>query len=126
VDKRHLYDAPERLKLNHWALAGEWTVGREATVLNSANGRITYRFRARDLHLVMGPMARGTSVRFRVFLDGRPPGDAHGVDADSQGNGMASDQRMYQLIRQPGNSADRLFEIEFLDAGVEVFVFTFG
>ena len=80
----------------------------------------------RDLHLVMGRASRGASVRFRVLLDGRPPDDAHGVDADSQGNGTVSDQRMYQLIRQPGHIADRLFEIEFLDAGVEAFVFTFG
>ena len=126
LDKRHLYAVPERLRLNHWALAGEWTVGREATALNEAKGRIAYRFHARDLHLVMGPASRGTSVRFRVFIDGRPPGEASGVDVDSQGNGTVNDQRMYQLIRQPGNIADRLFEIEFLDPGVEAFVFTFG
>jgi thiol-disulfide isomerase/thioredoxin len=126
VDNPHIYTAPEWLSLNHWALAGEWTVGREATMLNEANGRIAYRFHARDLHLVMGQASRGTSVRFRVFLDGRPPGDAHGVDVDEQGNGMVNDQRMYQLIRQTGHIADRQFEIEFLDAGVEAFVFTFG
>jgi len=126
LEKRHLYATPERLRLNHWALAGEWTVGKEATALNEANGRIAYRFHARDLHLVMGPAARGTSVRFRVFLDGLPPGTAHGTDVDEQGNGTVSEQRMYQLIRQPGHIADRQFEIEFLDAGVEAFVFTFG
>jgi len=126
LDKRHRYAAPERLRLNHWALAGEWTVGREATVLNEANGRIAYRFHARDLHLVMGPAARGTSVRFRVFLDGQAPGAAHGSDIDDQGNGMVTDQRLYQLIRQPGPIVDRQFEIAFLDAGVEAFVFTFG
>ena len=126
LDKRHLYAAPERLRLNHLALSGEWTVGREATALNTANGRIAYRFHARDLNLVMGPATRGTSVRFRVFLDGLPPVEAHGVDVDEQGHGTVSDQRMYQLIRQPGNITDRLFEIEFLDAGVEAFVFTFG
>jgi thiol-disulfide isomerase/thioredoxin len=126
LDKRHLYAAPERLRLNHWALAGEWTVGREATALNEANGRIAYRFHARDLHLVMGPATRGTSVRFRVFLDGLPAVEAHGVDVDEQGNGTVSDQRMYQLIRQPGHITDRLFEIEFLGAGLEAFVFTFG
>jgi thiol-disulfide isomerase/thioredoxin len=126
LDKRHLYAAPERLRLNHWALAGDWTVGRGATVLNEANGRIAYRFHARDLHLVMGPAARGTSVRFRVFLDGRAPGAAHGIDVDEQGNGTVTDQRLYQLIRQPGHIADRLFEIELLEAGVEAFVFTFG
>ena len=126
LDEVRLYTAPERLRLNHWALAGEWTVGREATVLNEANGRIAYRFHARDLHLVMGPAARGTSVRFRVFLDGQAPGEAHGSDVDEQGNGTVSDQRLYQLIRQPRPIADRQFEIEFLDAGVEAFVFTFG
>ena len=126
LDKRHLYTAPERLRLNQWALVGEWTVGREATVLNKANGRIAYRFHARDLHLVMGPAARGTSVRFRVRIDGQAPGAAHGSDVDDQGNGTATEQRLYQLIRQPGSIADRQFEIEFLDAGVEAFVFTFG
>jgi Thioredoxin like C-terminal domain len=95
-------------------------------VLNMANGRIAYRFHARDLHLVMGPATRGTSVRFRVYLDGLPAGAAHGSDVDAPGNGTATDQRLYQLIRQQNPIADRLFEIEFLDAGVEAFVFTFG
>ena len=126
LDEARLYTAPERLRLNHWALAGEWTVGSEATVLQPANGRIAYRFHARDLHLVMGPATRGTSVRFRVFLDGQAPGAAHGSDVDEQGNGTVTDQRLYQLIRQPRPIADRQFEIEFLDAGVEAFVFTFG
>ena len=101
-------------------------MGSETTVLHAANGRIEYRFHARDLHLVMGPATRGTSVRFRVFLDGQAPGAAHGSDVDEQGNGTVSDQRLYQLIRQPGSIADRKFEIEFLDAGVEAFAFTFG
>jgi hypothetical protein len=101
-------------------------MGEQAVSLKAANGRIAYRFHARDLHLVMGPAARGTSVRFRVFLDGLAPGAAHGSDADSQGNGTATEQRLYQLIRQPGPIADRQFEIEFLDAGVEAFAFTFG
>jgi thiol-disulfide isomerase/thioredoxin len=126
LDKRRVYAAPARLRLNQWALAGEWTMGREATVLNTANGRIAYRFHARDLHLVMGPAARGTSVRFRVFIDGQAPGAAHGTDVDDQGGGTVTDQRLYQLIRQPGHIANRQFEIEFLDAGVEAFVFTFG
>jgi thiol-disulfide isomerase/thioredoxin len=126
LDEARLYTAPERLRLNHWALAGEWTVGSEATVLHAANGRIAYRFHARDLHLVMGLATRGTSVRFRVFLDGQAPGEAHGTDVDEQGNGTVSDQRLYQLIRQPRPIDDRQFEIEFLDAGVEAFVFTFG
>jgi thiol-disulfide isomerase/thioredoxin len=126
LDETRLYTTPSHFSLNHWALAGEWTVGREATVLKQANGRIAYRFHARDLHLVMGPAARGTSVRFRVFLDGQAPSAAHGSDIDEQGNGTAIDQRLYQLIRQSGYIADRQFEIEFLDAGVEAFVFTFG
>ncbi len=126
LDRRHLYATPERLRLNHWALTGEWTVGRGNTMLNEANGRITYRFHARDLNLVMGPAVRGTSVRFRVFLDGQALDTAHGSDVDEQGNGAVTEQRLYQLIRQPGHIADRQFEIEFLDAGVEAFVFTFG
>ncbi len=126
LDKPRVYAVPARLRLNHWALSGEWTVERQAAVLNTANGRIAYRFHARDLHLVMGPAARGTSVRFRVRIDGQPPGAAHGIDVDDQGNGTVTQQRLYQLIRQPKPIADRQFEIEFLDAGVEAFVFTFG
>ena len=97
-----------------------------AAALNKANGRIAYRFHARDLHLVMGPAAPGTSVRFRVLIDGQPPGAAHGVDVDEQGSGTVTEQRLYQLIRQPKPIVDRLFEIEFLDPGVEAFAFTFG
>ncbi|HVH86505.1 MAG TPA: thioredoxin family protein [Terriglobales bacterium] len=126
VDKPRVYSAPARFSLNHWALSGDWTVEQQATVLNKANGRIVYRFHARDLHLVMGPAARGTSVRFRVFIDGQAPGAAHGSDVDDQGNGTVTQQRLYQLIRQPKPIADRQFEIEFLDAGVEAFAFTFG
>ncbi len=126
LDKRRVYAVPARLRLNHWALSGDWTMRKQATVLNKANGRIAYRFHARDLHLVMGPAARGTAVRFRVLIDGQPPGAAHGIDVDDQGNGTVSEQRLYQLIRQPKPIAERQFEIEFLDAGVEVFAFTFG
>jgi hypothetical protein len=126
LDKRRSYAAPPRLTLNHWALAGHWTIGKQAAVLNQANGRIVYRFHARDLHLVMGPSAQGTAVRFRVSIDGQPPGAAHGVDVDDGGNGTVTEQRLYQLIRQSKPIADRQFEIEFLDPGVEAFVFTFG
>jgi thiol-disulfide isomerase/thioredoxin len=125
-DKRRVYAAPAKLKLNHWALSGDWTVEKNLTVLNKPNGRIAYRFHARDLHLVMGPAARGASVRFRVLIDGQPPGAAHGIDVDEQGNGTVTDQRLYQLIRQPNSIADRQFEIEFLDSGLEAFAFTFG
>jgi hypothetical protein len=99
---------------------------KQCTVLNQANGRIAYRFHARDLHLVMGPAAQGTAIRFRVRIDGKPPGAAHGMDVDAYGNGTVTEQRLYQLIRQPPPIADRQFEIEFLDAGVEAYVFTFG
>ena len=126
VDKRRVYAAPARVKLNDWALSGDWTVKKDAVVLNKASGRIAYRFHARDLHLVMGPAARGASVRFRVLIDGQPPGAAHGIDVDDQGNGTVAEQRLYQLIRQSTPIADRQFEIEFLDPGVEAFSFTFG
>ena len=99
---------------------------KEAAVLNGPDGRIAYRFHARDLHLVMGPAAPGTSARFRVLIDGQPPGAAHGIDVDEQGNGTVTEQRLYQLIRQPQPIADRQLEIDFLDAGVEAYAFTFG
>jgi hypothetical protein len=95
-------------------------------MLNKAGGRIAYGFHARDLHLVMGPAARGTSVRFRVTLDGQPVAAAHGVDVDDRGDGTVTEQRLYQLIRQPKPVADRRFEIEFIDPGIEAFAFTFG
>lgn len=126
LDKRHVYASPVQLKLNHWALSGDWTVEKQLTVLNKPNGRIVYRFHARDLHLVMGCATRGTAVRFRVLIDGHPPGAAHGLDVDEQGNGTVMEHRLYQLIRQPQPIADHTFEIEFLDAGVNAFVFTFG
>jgi thiol-disulfide isomerase/thioredoxin len=126
TNKRHDYDAPAQLKLNHWALSGNWTIGKEGTVLNTANGRIIYRFHARDLYMVMGPAVPGTSVRFRVVVDGQPPAGAHGVDVDSDGNGTVTGPRMYQLIRQGMPIVDRQFEIEFLDPGVEAFSLTFG
>ena len=125
-NKRRVYAAPAELKLNHWALSGDWTVEKQAIVLNEADGRIVYRFHARDLHLVMGPAAPGHSVRFRVLIDGQPPGPAHGTDVDDQGNGTVTEPQMYQLIRQPKPIVDREFEIEFLDSGVEAYSFTFG
>ena len=122
----HSYVAPDRLKLNHWALAGDWTLERRASVLNQADGRITVRFHARDVHLVMGPPKRGTSVPFRVLLDGDTPGSAHGVDIDEDGHGAVAQQRLHQLIRQEGPIDDRTFEITFLAPGVEAYAFTFG
>jgi len=126
LDTRRIYTAPARLRLNEWALEGDWTIGDEATVLNTANGRIVYRFHARDLHLVMGPTVRGASVRFRLSIDGQPPGAAHGRDVDKKGDGTLNEQQMYQLIRQAQPIVDRLFEIAFLDPGVAVYSFTFG
>jgi thiol-disulfide isomerase/thioredoxin len=125
-DKPRAYDQPARLGLNQWALWGDWTMQKDRSALNKAGGRIIYRFHARDVHLVMGPAAPGESVKFRVLIDGQPPGAAHGVDVDEQGNGTVIEQRLYQLIRQPKPIADRLFEIEFLDPGAEVYAFTFG
>jgi len=114
------------LRLNQWTLSGDWTVRQGAAALNTPNGKITYCFHARDLNLVMGPAVRGVLVRFRVLVDGQAPRAAHGVDVDDQGNGTVVEQRLYQLIRQPKPIADRQFTIEFLDAGAEAFVFTFG
>jgi thiol-disulfide isomerase/thioredoxin len=125
LDASYAYAAPTRLRRNHWALAGDWTVKREAIVLNQAGGRILYRFHARDLHLVMAPPAPGTPVRFRVHLDG-PPGAAHGSDVDGEGNGTLTQPRLYQLLRQPGPVGERTFEITFLDPGVRAYAFTFG
>jgi thiol-disulfide isomerase/thioredoxin len=123
---RHGYDVPGRLLLNHWGLGGDWTVGRQAVVLHQAGGRIADRFHARDLNLVMAPPASGSLVRFRVGLDGQPPGPAHGTDVDEQGNGALTQPRLYQLIRQPGPVSERTFEITFLDPGVQAYAFTFG
>ena len=126
LDERHVYSAPGRLGRNQWALSGDWRIGPEPALLDEPGGSISCQFHARDVHLVMGPPAGRPPVRFRVRLDGEPPGQAHGVDIDEDGHGTADYQRMYQLIRQPPPIGDRLFEIEFLDAGVEAFVFTFG
>jgi hypothetical protein len=125
LDARHVYAPPVQLSLNEWALSGAWTLGRQAARLDDAGGKVSYRFHARDLHLVMGPAA-GDAVRFRVMLDGRPPAADRGLDVDEDGLGVASQQRLYQLIRQSGPVAQHLFEITFLDPGVEAYVFTFG
>jgi thiol-disulfide isomerase/thioredoxin len=126
LDTSYAYAAPTRLGPNHWALSGDWTVQRQAIVLDQAGGRIAYRFHARDLHLVMAPAAPGTPVRFRVRIDGQPPGPAHGTDVDDQGAGTLTDPRLYQLLRQPGPISDRTFEVTFLDPGVQAYAFTFG
>jgi thiol-disulfide isomerase/thioredoxin len=125
-DEPRPYDVPDRLKLNHWALSGEWTIARGASVLNEAEGRIAFRFHARDVNLVMGPRAGIASVPFRVFVGGEPPGSAHGLDVDEQGHGAAVQQRLYQLIREPASIEDRTFEVSFPASGVEAYCFTFG
>ena len=114
------------LALNQWALAGNWSVGEEAAVLEAAGGSIAYRFQARDLNLVLAPPASGGPVRFAVTLDGQPPGDSHGVDVDESGEGAVAEPRMYQLVRQQGAVAERHFEITFQDPGARAYVFTFG
>jgi hypothetical protein len=124
--ERHGYSAPVRLRLNHWALSGDWTVDGQAAALNAAIGRIAYRFHARDLHLVMGPATVAGPVRFRVLIDGQPPGPDHGLDVDGQGTGRVAEQRLYQLIRQRGPVGERTFEITFLDPGVQAYSVTFG
>ncbi len=114
------------LRLNHWALSGDWTIERGASVLNEAGGAIVFRFHARDVNLVLGPSRPDASVPFRVLVDGEPPGDAHGLDVDEAGQGTVVKQRLYQLVREPGSIADRTFEITFDEPGVEAYVFTFG
>jgi len=126
ADGPRVYAVPARLAPNRWGLAGEWIVGGETAVASKPRARIAYRFHARDVNLVMGPGRDGRPARFRVSIDGHPPQGAHGTDVDADGNGTAAEPRLYQLIRQPRPIVDRLFEIEFLDAGAEVFVFTFG
>ena len=120
------YSGPAELRLNQWALSGNWTMREEVTRLNTTNGQMAYRFHARDLNLVMGPAASGSPVRFHVLLDGRSPGAAHGADLDGEGDGTVVEQRLYQLIRQQGAVTEHTFEITFLDPGVEAYAFTFG
>jgi hypothetical protein len=120
------YAAPKSLRTNRWALAGGWTVQHEAATVSAAGGRIIFQFRARDVNLVMGPATPGSAVRFRVMLDGEAPGSSHGGDVDDDGYGTVVEQRLYQLIRQPGEITDREVQIEFLEAGAEAFSFTFG
>jgi cytochrome c biogenesis protein CcdA/thiol-disulfide isomerase/thioredoxin len=125
-DTRMAYTPLPRLTLNQWALGGSWKVGAESAVLDSAPGKIVFRFHARDLHLVLGPTKNGKPIRFKVTLDGTAPGDDHGSDSDASGAGTVQGHRLYQLIRQKGAVEDRTFEIEFLDPGVQAFAFTFG
>jgi thiol-disulfide isomerase/thioredoxin len=125
-DSRRTYNPPLRPGLNQWGLAGSWHAGGESNALESAPGKIVFRFHSRDLHMVLGPAKNGNPVRFRVTLDGAAPGDDHGSDSGGDGTGEVRQPRMYQLIRQKGPVQDRTFEIEFLDPGVQAFSFTFG
>jgi thiol-disulfide isomerase/thioredoxin len=122
---RGTYEFPGFLNFNHWALAGEWTVGRENIVLERAGGSIAYRYQARDAHLVLSPGASGP-IPFRVFVDGAAPGPAHGGDVDEDGNGVLRDGRLYQLVREDGKVRERTLEITFLEPGAEAYAFTFG
>jgi thiol-disulfide isomerase/thioredoxin len=121
-----IYSVPARLARNQWGLVGEWSVGSEIAVAEKSKARIAYRFHARDVNLILGPGRSGRPARFRVLIDGHPPGAAHGTDVDADGNGNVTEPRLYQLIRQSKPIVDRLFEIEILDPGAEAFCFTFG
>jgi cytochrome c biogenesis protein CcdA/thiol-disulfide isomerase/thioredoxin len=125
VDQSRAYQ-PGSPALNQWGFSGTWTIGKESSVLGQPGGGITYRFHARDVHLVLGPSADGKPVRFKVTVDGKPPGQDHGTDTDADGNGVVTAQRLYQVVRQSGPVADRTFEITFLDPGVHAYTFTFG
>lgn len=125
-DEHWHYHAPDTLQINQWALDGEWTIAPQSATLNQADGSVVYRFRGRDLHLVLGPGKEGKPVRFRVTLDGKAPGADHGTDIDAQGNGTLTGQRLYQLVRQTHGTGDRVFKITFLDPDVRVYAFTFG
>ena len=120
------YAVPAKLGLNSWALSGLWTISDDRATVGAAAARIVYRFHARDLNVVMAPVTRGKELRFRVLLDGKPPGASHGLDVDQDGVGTLREQRMYQLIRQPGPIGDRLIELEFREPGAAAFSFTFG
>jgi thiol-disulfide isomerase/thioredoxin len=125
-DAPNLYRTASALPLNWWSLAGVWTIGSEFATLNDNTGRIVYRFHARDLHLVLAPASQERPIRFRITIDGAPPGGDHGLDVDAEGWGTVQEPRLYQLVRQTGPVADRTFGIEFFEAGVRVYAFTFG
>jgi thiol-disulfide isomerase/thioredoxin len=125
-DESRKYVAPESLRLNQWALSGDWTIESGASVLNRADGTIAFRFHARDVHLVLRARDQERTVPFGVLIDGEPPGDAHGLDVDEAGHGMVVQPRLYQLVREQGLITDRTFEITFLAPGIEAYVFTFG
>ncbi|HEX4010548.1 MAG TPA: redoxin domain-containing protein [Solirubrobacteraceae bacterium] len=124
-DEPHAYQLPDGLRVDQWALAGEWTIGQENVVLEQPGGSIAYRFHARDAHLVLSSGAR-EPIPFRVLLDGRAPGESHGADVDANGNGLLGDGRLYQLVRQHDTVRERTLQVTFLEPGAEAYVFTFG
>jgi thiol-disulfide isomerase/thioredoxin len=126
LGERHAYETRLPLRLNHWALSGDWTIDRKAVRSHDAEGRLTFHFSARDVNLVMGPAEGEGPIPFRVRLDGSEPGEASGADIDERGDGLAENRRLYQLVRQPGAVDDRVFEITFLTLGAEAYVFTCG
>jgi thiol-disulfide isomerase/thioredoxin len=125
-DLQRTYSTPAKLALNEWGLSGVWKVDAESASLQTANGKILFRFHSRDLHLVVGPQKNGTPVRFKVTIDGAPPREDCGADSTPDGLGLIREPRLYQLIRQKHRVEDRTFEIEFLDPGAQAFSFTFG
>jgi hypothetical protein len=125
-DQTATYSPAGQLGPDRWALGGSWKVEKEEATAMAAGAKILFRFHARDLHMVLGPSPDGKPVRFRITIDGKPPGSSHGLDVDAQGNGTVTSQKLYQLVRQRAVGGDRLFQIEFLDPGVQAFTFTFG
>jgi cytochrome c biogenesis protein CcdA/thiol-disulfide isomerase/thioredoxin len=125
-DSPHVYSIGDLKQLNDWGLSGDWTIGGQSATLNKTDGAISFRFHARDLHLVLGPSASGKPVRFRVTVDGATPGESHGADVNADGEGVVIDHRLYQLVRQSGPVMDRTFTIQFLDPDVQAYAFTFG
>jgi hypothetical protein len=124
-DESGAYELPKSLAANHWALSGEWTLGRECVALDQSGGSIAFRFEARDAHLVL--RAGGSEpIPFRVALDGEAPGSSRGVDVDEDGNGMLEEGRLYQLVREQGGVRERTVEITFLGTNAEAYAFTFG
>ena len=124
-DERGTYTLPDRLLLNRWGLAGEWTIGRENVVLNDTGGSIAFRFHARDAHLVLSS-GSGGPIPFRLLLDGNDPGPSHGVDVDEDGNGLLQAGRLYDLVRQHDLVREQTIQITFLEPGAEAYSFTFG
>lgn len=125
-DSSKNYSLPARLGLNQWALDGSWKVGNETATQEAPNGKISFRFHARDLHMVLGSGNPNESIHYGVTLDGSPPRESHGVDSEPLGSGQVQEPRLYQLIRQKGPIIDQTFEIQFLDPGVQAYSFTFG